>query len=366
MKCPKCGKDVELTKKQVGLDDSNQPIFNEYAICRDCKKQWNLDKQREKKAAANSEKEVPVPKKTASQQTSPKKEVAKRPTPQKDCSDNSSPEKKARRNTERTGSTGEKSATAVTIATLAAGATETSTTPTGTAAKAAAPRKKRPASARPERQEQQRYANIPPEKVRVKREKAVKQNYEDMLAADPERKPVKKKRPVNPEHTAAKRNTANGGSVRKKAAPKKQSAPQKIVEEIKPKFKILRILFGVVSIIAFGFFAYKGFVAGLNNISSGKDTITGTVYIVLALCMLVSGLLLLIMQKKQTVFAFILPMLFYFASSAFAFFKRGGDNWLLYGSILAAALGLIFLALALASRAGDEEDYEDPFEDDYE
>ena len=51
MRCPKCGKDVELQKKQVGVDENGKPIFNEYAICRDCKKQWNLDKQRAKKAA---------------------------------------------------------------------------------------------------------------------------------------------------------------------------------------------------------------------------------------------------------------------------------------------------------------------------
>ena len=52
MKCPICGKDVELKKKQIGTDENGEPVFNEYAICRDCKKQWNLDKQRAKKMAA--------------------------------------------------------------------------------------------------------------------------------------------------------------------------------------------------------------------------------------------------------------------------------------------------------------------------
>lgn len=37
MRCPKCGKDVELQNKQVGVDENGKPIFNEYAICRDCK-----------------------------------------------------------------------------------------------------------------------------------------------------------------------------------------------------------------------------------------------------------------------------------------------------------------------------------------
>ena len=52
MKCPICGKDVELKNRQVGTDENGEPVFNEYAVCRDCKKQWNLDKQRAKKMAA--------------------------------------------------------------------------------------------------------------------------------------------------------------------------------------------------------------------------------------------------------------------------------------------------------------------------
>lgn len=37
MKCPKCGKDVILQKKQVGVDENGNPVLNEYAICKDCK-----------------------------------------------------------------------------------------------------------------------------------------------------------------------------------------------------------------------------------------------------------------------------------------------------------------------------------------
>ena len=48
MKCPICGKEVELQNKQVGTDASGTPVFHEYAVCRDCKKQWDLDKQRAK------------------------------------------------------------------------------------------------------------------------------------------------------------------------------------------------------------------------------------------------------------------------------------------------------------------------------
>lgn len=49
MKCPICGNELEIKNKQIGTDNSGDPVFNEYAVCRDCKKQWNLDKQRAKK-----------------------------------------------------------------------------------------------------------------------------------------------------------------------------------------------------------------------------------------------------------------------------------------------------------------------------
>lgn len=52
MKCPSCGKELERMKRQVGTTESGDPIFNEYAVCRDCKKQWNLDRQRARKIAA--------------------------------------------------------------------------------------------------------------------------------------------------------------------------------------------------------------------------------------------------------------------------------------------------------------------------
>ena len=57
MKCPICGKELELMKKKVGTDENGSPILNQYAVCRDCKKQWNLDKQRANNANKKKEKE---------------------------------------------------------------------------------------------------------------------------------------------------------------------------------------------------------------------------------------------------------------------------------------------------------------------
>ena len=52
MKCQSCGKELERMKRQVGTTESGDPIINEYAVCRDCKKHWNLDRQRARKIAA--------------------------------------------------------------------------------------------------------------------------------------------------------------------------------------------------------------------------------------------------------------------------------------------------------------------------
>ena len=92
-------------------------------------------------------------------------------------------------------------------------------------------------------------------------------------------------------------------------------------------------------------------------------------YIIIALCMLVSALLYLIMQKKNTIFAFLLPMIFYLASAVFAFLRRGDDMQILVGAIIGAVLAVVSLILAIVSRGGDdyddEDDYEDPFEDEH-
>ena len=92
-------------------------------------------------------------------------------------------------------------------------------------------------------------------------------------------------------------------------------------------------------------------------------------YVILALCMLVSALLYFIMQSKNTIFAFLLPMVFYLGGTVFAFIQRGDDLQLLIAAIAGAVLAVISLILAITSRGGgyddEEEDYDDAFEDDY-
>ena len=447
MKCPICGKDVELQKKQVGTDEQGAPIFNQYAVCRDCRKQWNLDKQRAKKAAAKAasgEERKPEEKVQPVKKSVQKKEdvqpVKKAPVKKKSVSvderaagrkqpaaarENSVKKQKAGEETpvrKRPADQVKKQATDVekqgpkkqVPAKKQAGASEErpikkrsvktgESVPTGE--RTAKKKPARPAEDTPvrrrssvenedtkirrvrkiseaEENEGQRYSNIPDKKVRAKRERAMREGYEEMLAADPNHKPVKKKKVSDDEtetSAPAKKKSALARPVEKRAVTKVKEPEYDDYDEYddyeddepKARFRVLRVLLGIASIAGFGFLAYKGVMSGLDNIAAGGTASTGTIYIVLALCMLVSGLLFLIMQKRNTVFAFLVPMIFYIGGAVFAFLKRQGDSMLLYGAIAAAVLGVLCLILAIASRKDDDgyddsEDYEDPFEDDFE
>ena len=52
MKCPKCGKDLIIRDEKVATSPEGSPVYNEYAVCMDCHKKWNLDRIRAKQASA--------------------------------------------------------------------------------------------------------------------------------------------------------------------------------------------------------------------------------------------------------------------------------------------------------------------------
>jgi tryptophan-rich sensory protein len=237
MKCPNCDRPVEYQNRQVGVDENGEPIFRKYAICRDCKKQWNLEKQ---------------PEKTRQEETS-----------KQQC--------KARQQNQANQS------------------------------------------------QQQQYGNIPPEKVRAKREQAVKSNYEYMLSLDPERH-------------------------------KSRTVVQKHPVYDKPKYYTLRMVFAAISIVVFALFTYRGFLTGIENISNGSNSNSGTIYIVFSLCMLVSSLLLIIMQRKQTILSVILPLIFYILGFVYACFSMKAEPFLLYGAVLSFVCIISFLGMTITYR----------------
>lgn len=450
MKCPICGKDVELQKKQVGTDENGEPVFNQYAVCRDCRKQWNLDKQRAKRAAAREhtdstapagtkggEKEEkqaqpavkasktsqPAVKNGASEPTVKTDAQKKRPVntsakklpadapvrkhpsdetericrlrenaehapsrdgekkPRRRPEDGAAAQKKQQENGAAAQKKRQEGQTAARRKRPEAENTAQRKRPeNGTAARRrrpedGVPQGKRPANAHPKKRPQadgpisdadtteQKYGNIPSKQVRTKRETAVRKGYEDMLSTDPSYNARKKEKPVTK------------ASQRHMNAYDDFHNEEDLEDEYIPaaRFRVIRVIFGILSVVTFGYFAYCGLLAGLNSVSSGSNTSTGTTYIILALCMLVSGLLLLIMQKSNSVFAFLLPLAAYLGGSVFAFLKRSGDSKLLYFAIAGAVLTVIFLILTIVSRGGSDEDdydpsedYDDPFEDDFE
>lgn len=380
MKCPICGKDVELQKKQIGTDENGEPIFNEYAVCRDCRKQWNLDKQRAKKMAAkkaaagqseDSAKKAPqrttedaAPKKKPSEEAAAKKRAAAdgavpRKRPAGEAASGKRPADGTVRRRPKPADGAPKSTA------------EDSDTPAKKPVKKRVVRREAPAEG-----EAQQYGNIPPENVRVKREKAARRGYEDMLATDPEHKPLKKKKAVIDDIDTDENESVKSESARQtaeaKAAPK---VPEPEVDdyddddydyEDEARFRPGRIFLGIISLLGFGFFIYRGFVTGLS--STGDNASAGMTYIILALCLLVSALLYLIMQNKSTVFAFLLPMIFYIGTGVFAFLRRGDSMELFIAAIACAVLAVLSLILAILSRGGDDyddDDYEDAFEDEH-
>ena len=173
----------------------------------------------------------------------------------------------------------------------------------------------------------------------------------------------KKKKQLEDETSEIRRNTQN----KKYEAEVDEYDDDEYYDDV-PRFRPMRIILGILSLAAFGYLIYRGFVTGLADTTEGGAISSGMTFVILALCMLVSALLYFIMQKKNTVLAFILPMIFYLGAAVFAFIQRGDDLQLLIAAIAAAVLAVISLILAITSRGGgydDEDDYDDAFEDDY-
>ena len=286
MKCPKCGKDVEIQKRPVGTDDEGNPILNEFAICRDCKKKWNLDKQRQKKSA----------------------ETAKPKAAVSDSSDS-------------------------------------------------------------------RPGNIPPEHVRKKQEAAVKKSYEEMLNTDPGKAKPRKKRPMDdPDIRTTAKSTPGNAPAPKPAKPKKATPKPVPVPDLPEedddmpiaRFKILRLILAILSIIGGAYFAYCSVNAGLDNITSGGRVNTSLTYGILAGCLIVSGFVTLLMRNLVTRLAFFIPMILSAGGAVFAFLKKEDDKMLLYGFIAAAVLAVVYLVLTLlGGEKFDDEDGDFDEDEDY-
>ena len=386
MKCPICGKDLDLQNKQIGTSENGDPIFNEYAICHSCKKQWNLDKQRAKKIAAKkaaeekakAEARAAEEKAKAEAEARAAEEKAKAEAAARAAEEKAKAEAAARAAEEKRAARREAKARArkEAIARLAAdkGISEEEAErilkERARARKAAAQKAATDATAT-DNSEEQKYGNIPAEEIRDKREKAVRKGYEDMLATDPDSKAAKKKKKEEAETAKAKEDVKSrkmDDYDDEKSSDDEDDDEYEYVDEY-PRFRPGRIILGIISLLAFGFCIYKGFVTGLSTSGANVTSAPGMNYVIVALCMLVTALLYFIMNNRDTLFAFLIPMIVYIGGAVFAFLKHGDEFELLILAGVSGVLAVISLILAIASRGGDdyddEDDYDDPFEEEH-
>ena len=401
MKCPICGKDLDLQNKQIGTSENGDPIFNEYAICHSCKKQWNLDKQRAKKIAAKkaaeekakaeaearaAEEKAKAEAEARAAEEKAKAEAAARAAEEKAkaeaaaraAEEKAKAESAARAAEEKRAARREAKARArkEAIARLAAdkGISEEEAErilkERARARKAAAQKAATDATAT-DNSEEQKYGNIPAEEIRDKREKAVRKGYEDMLATDPDSKAAKKKKKEEAETAKAKEDVKSrkmDDYDDEKSFDNEDDDEYEYVDEY-PRFRPGRIILGIISLLAFGFCIYKGFVTGLSTSGADVTSAPGMNYVIVALCMLVTALLYFIMNNRDTLFAFLIPMILYIGCAVFAFLKHGDEFELLILAGVSGVLAVISLILAIASRGGDdyddEDDYDDPFEEEH-
>lgn len=401
MKCPICGKDLDLQNKQIGTSENGDPIFNEYAICHSCKKQWNLDKQRAKKIAAKkaaeekakaeaearaaeekakaeaearaAEKKAKAEAAARAAEEKAKAEAAARAAEEKakaDAAARAAEEKRAARREAKARARKEAIARLAADKGISEEEAERILKERARARKAAAQKAAIDATAT-DNSEEQKYGNIPAEEIRDKREKAVRKGYEDMLATDPDSKAAKKKKKEEAETAKAKEDVKSrkmDDYDDEKSSDDEDDDEYEYVDEY-PRFRPGRIILGIISLLAFGFCIYKGFVTGLSTSGADVTSAPGMNYVIVALCMLVTALLYFIMNNRDTLFAFLIPMIVYIGSAVFAFLKHGDEFELLILAGVSGVLAVISLILAIASRGGDdyddEDDYDDPFEEEH-
>ena len=395
MKCPICGKDLDLQNKQIGTSENGDPIFNEYAICHSCKKQWNLDKQRAKKIAAKkaAEEKAKAEAEARAAEEKAKAEAAARAAEEKakaeaaaraaeekakaeaaaraaeekakaDAAARAAEEKRAARREAKARARKEAIARLAADKGISEEEAERILKERARARKAAAQKAATDATTT-DNSEEQKYGNIPAEEIRDKREKAVRKGYEDMLATDPDSKAAKKKKKEETETAKAKEDVK---SRKMDDYDDEDDDEYEYVDEY-PRFRPGRIILGIISLLAFGFCIYKGFVTGLSTSGADVTSASGMNYVIVALCMLVTALLYFIMNNRDTLFAFLIPMIVYIGSAVFAFLKHGDEFELLILAGVSGVLAVISLILAIASRGGDdyddEDDYDDPFEEEH-
>ena len=195
MKCPICQNELEMKRRKVGEDANGEAIYNEFAICHPCKKQWNLDKQRAKKAEQRAAAAREAAAKQAAKEAAPdgetkimepisREELAKVASKRRPATSEAAAEQPRRRRPMNPEAATEQQARPVRRRPAPQEAVASDLVNLDVEEEVAAPRKRKAIdnskSADP------MFSNIPPKHVREAREKEMRENYQLMLDEDDE------------------------------------------------------------------------------------------------------------------------------------------------------------------------------------
>lgn len=144
------------------------------------------------------------------------------------------------------------------------------------------------------------YSNIPPEHVRTKREKEMRQNYEALLN-------------IKEEKQNAENEKEDGVSY---------DGFDHLLEE-EPSCRGIRLLLGILSLVGAAYLGYLAFSSG--NITTFIHTrdLTGTASMLLVICLFFGGIITLCMQNRNSVPAFLIPAILYIGGSVGGAFLPG-------------------------------------------
>ena len=114
-------------------------------------------------------------------------------------------------------------------------------------------------------------------------------NLSDLMNQQiPERQKIKKKKKEEAETAKAKEDVKSrkmDDYDDEKSSDDEDDDEYEYVDEY-PRFRPGRIILGIISLLAFGFCIYKGFVTGLSTSGANVTSAPGMNYVIVALCML--------------------------------------------------------------------------------
>ncbi len=143
------------------------------------------------------------------------------------------------------------------------------------------------------------YSNIPPEHIRQKREKEMRENYEALLNIKEDHTPLPKE----------ENDTEGPGSF----------------DDEEASCRGFRLLIGILSLLGAVYLGYVAFSSGNVVTFIHTQDLTGTASMLLAVCLLIGGIITLGMQAKNSITAFLLPALFFIGGSAGSAFLPGSS-----------------------------------------